>query len=129
MEPGEQTVEGDEAGLTHEDAVEPRPQGGLALPGRMLAIGLEIAIEPPDQCAGSALGHALLIGEGVELVNQALGMDPAQAVPADIELTGVVTDNNGVGEKTVRLDAAPQGALGGDQHRIGAHLESADTEL
>jgi hypothetical protein len=38
MEPCEQTVEGDEAGLAREDAVEPCPQGGLALRGRMLAI-------------------------------------------------------------------------------------------
>jgi hypothetical protein len=41
---------------------------------------LEIAIEPPDQCTGSALGQALLIGKGVELVNQALGVNPAQGV-------------------------------------------------
>ena len=31
VQPREQTVEGDEAGLAREDAVEPRPQGGLAL--------------------------------------------------------------------------------------------------
>ena len=72
MEPCEQTVEGDEAGLAREDAVEPCPQGGLALRGRMLAIGFEIAIEPPDQRARSALSLALFIREGVELVNEAL---------------------------------------------------------
>jgi hypothetical protein len=37
--------------------------------------------------------------EGVEFVNQALSMDPAQAVLADIELPGVVTDDDGVGHK------------------------------
>ena len=52
----------------------------------MMVIGFEIAVEPPDQRADAALGHALLIGEGLELVNQALGMDPAQAVAADVEL-------------------------------------------
>lgn len=40
VEPFEQTVEGDEAGAAREDAVEPRPQRGLALLGRSLAIAL-----------------------------------------------------------------------------------------
>ena len=79
-------------GLAREDAVEPCPQGGLALRGRMLAIGFEIAIEPPDQRARSALSLALFIREGVELVNEALGMDPAQAMRADVELPGVIAD-------------------------------------
>src|SRR5258708_24218656 len=107
MEPSEQAVEGDEAGLGREDAIKPCRQGGLALLGGMLAIGFESAIEPPDQSTGLALGDALLIREGVELVNEALGMDPAQAVLTDIELSGVIADNDGVGQKAVRLHAAP----------------------
>jgi len=79
VEPFEQTVEGDEAGAAGEDAVEPRPQRGLALLGRSLAIALEIAVERPDQSTDTSLGCAVLVGEGVELVNQTLGMDPAQA--------------------------------------------------
>jgi hypothetical protein len=35
-------------------------------------------------------------------------MDPAQAVLADIELTGIVADNHGVGQEAMRLDAAAQ---------------------
>ena len=70
MEPSEQTVEGDEAGLAREDAIEACPQSDLALLGRMKAIGFEIAIEPPDQRTGAALGVALLVGKGVELVDQ-----------------------------------------------------------
>ena len=92
------------------------------------AIGLEIAVEPPDQRADAALGGALLVGEGVELVDQALGMDPAQGVVADIELAGVVADDHGVGQEAVRLDAAPQRPLGGDQDRIGSDLEGGDAE-
>ena len=53
----------------------------------------------------------LLLGEGVELVHQPLGMDPTQGVPADIELAGIVADDHRVGEQAVRLDAAPQRAL------------------
>ena len=61
----------------------------------------------------------LLIREGVEPVDEPLGMDPAQAVLADIELTGLVADDDGVGQEAMRLDAAPQGALGRDQNRVG----------
>jgi hypothetical protein len=50
------------------------------------------------------LDDALLVREGIELVHQAFGMDPAQAVVADIELAGVVADNHGVGQKAVGLD-------------------------
>src|ERR1700688_3069614 len=56
-------------------------------------------------------------------------MDPAQAMLADIELAGVVADDHGVAQEAVGLDAAPQGAFGGDQHRIGIDLEGGDAEL
>src|ERR1700674_4539247 len=42
-----------------------------------------------------------------------------QAVLADIELTGVVADNDGVGQEAMQLDAAPRGALGGEHDGIG----------
>jgi hypothetical protein len=29
---------------------------------------------------------------------------------AEVELTGVITDDDGIGQKAMRLDAAPQGA-------------------
>jgi len=64
-----------------------------------------------------------------KFVNQALGMDPAQAVLADVELTGIIADNHGVGQKAMRLDAAPQRPLGGDQHRIGIDPKRRDAEL
>src|SRR2546427_6370131 len=124
----EQAVERGEAGLAGEDAVEPCPQGSLAVFGGGAAIGLEITIELPDQLADAALGSAVLVGEGVELVNQALGMNPAQAVLADVELTGVIADNHGVREEAVRLDAAPQRPLGGDHDGVGIDLERRDAE-
>ena len=103
-------------------------QGGLARCGRIAAIGLEIAVEAPDQCAHAALRGSLRVGECVELVHQTLGMDPAQAMLTDIELAGIVADDHGVGQQAMRLDAAPQGALGGDQHGIGIDAESRDAE-
>ena len=70
----------------------------------------------------------MLVGEGVELVDQPLGMDPAQGVAADLELAGIVADDHRVAEQAVRLDAAPQRAFGGDQHGIGRDLERRDAE-
>ena len=53
-------------------------------------------IEPPDQAAQPLLRGAVLVGEGVELVDQPLGMDPAQGMAADIELAGIVADDDGI---------------------------------
>ena len=128
VEPREQAVEGDEAGLARKDAVEPRPQGNLALFGGRTTIGLKITVEVPDQLADAGLGGAVLRGEGIELVNQALGMNPAQTMLADIELTGVVADDHGVGEEAVCLDAAPQRRLGGDHRGVRIDLERRDAE-
>jgi hypothetical protein len=48
---------------------------------------------------------------------------------ADIELTGVITDDHRVGQKAMRFDAAPQGSFGGNNHdRIGMDLDSQDAE-
>jgi hypothetical protein len=102
----EQTVEGGEAGLAAEDAIEPRRQGRLARQGWMAAPSLETSVVPPDQDADAALGGALGVGERIEFVNQTFGVDPAQAMRADIELAGVVADDHGVGEQAMRLDAA-----------------------
>jgi hypothetical protein len=70
-----------------------------------------------------------LIREGVEPVNQALGMNPAQAMLADLELSGIVADDHALAREAVVLDAAPQCAFGGDQHRVRIDLEGGDAEL
>src|SRR5580658_4117035 len=85
----------------------------------MAAPGFETAIELPDQAADAALRVALGFGERIELVNQAFAMNPAQTMKTDIELASVVADDHGVGEKAMRLDAAPCGGFAGDQHGIG----------
>ena len=74
MEPCEQAVEGDEAGLVGEDAVELGGQRGFALRCRLSGIGLEVAVERPDQVADEALSTAIVVREGVELMDQTLGM-------------------------------------------------------
>ncbi len=90
VQPSEQAVEGGKAGAAFEDAIKAGAQGGLAQWCGIAAIGFEIAIEPPDQMAQPLLGGAVLVGEGVELVHQPLGVDPAQRMPAEIELAGIV---------------------------------------
>jgi len=42
----------------------------------------------------------------------------AQGVPANIELAGIIADDDGLRQEAVCLDAAPEGALGGDPHRV-----------
>ena len=51
------------------------------------------------------LGGTLLVGEGLELVHQPLGMDPAQRVLADVELPGIVADDDRLAQEAVRLTA------------------------
>jgi hypothetical protein len=58
----------------------------------------------------------------VELVDQALGMDPAQGL--ERELSGVV--GHGVGQQP--LDRPPQRAFGGDADRVGIDLQVGDAE-
>ena len=61
----------------------------------------------------------LPVGEGVELVDEALGVHPAQRVPVERELAGVVGEDHRVGQQPVGLDAAPHRPLGRDPDRIG----------
>ena len=44
-----------------------------------------------------ALGFAVLIGEGIKPVNEPLGMDPTKSVFTDVELAGVIADDDGIG--------------------------------
>src|ERR1700676_2166329 len=76
VEPREQAVEGDEAGLALEDAVEPSPQRCLGRVGGAATVGFEITVEVPDQLAPGGLGGVILVGEAVELVNQTDRMNP-----------------------------------------------------
>ena len=115
----EQSVEHDEAGAALEDAVEAGAQLGPTTPTGLAPVRLQVGVEPPDQVADARLGGPLLVGEGVELMDEALGMDPAQGVLADIELAGIVADDHRLGQQAMRLDGSPERALGGEAHRVG----------
>jgi hypothetical protein len=63
-----------------------------------------------------------------QLVHQALGVDPAQGVPADPEPAGVVGDDDGAFEQALLADAPPERALGGELDRVGRHREPGEAE-
>ena len=128
MQPLEQAVQRDEAGAAKEDTVEPRAQGGSPARAWLEPVGLETGIEIPDQAAHPRLRGAMLVGEGVQLMHQPFRMDPAQRMPADVELSGIIAQHHAVAEEFVRLNAAPHGALGGDPHRVGRDVQPGEAE-
>ena len=69
-----------------------------------------------------------MIGEGVQLVHQPFGMDPAQRVPAHRELPGIVAQHHGITQEVVRVDAAPDGAFGGDLHRVWRRAQNGEAK-
>src|SRR5208283_6121354 len=97
----------DEAGAAAEDAVKPRPQRKAAAFLGIGPVSLEIGVEDPDQLAHLLLCGAMQIREGVQLMHQPLGMDPAQRVSAHRELPCIIAQYNGIAQEVVRMDAAP----------------------
>src|SRR5712691_8007675 len=128
MQSGEQSIEGGKVGAPLEDTVEadaqlcPPPRRGIGF------VGLEVAVKPPDERAQALLRRALKVGEGVELVDEALGMHPAQPMSTEIELSGVIADHRRRTQQTMRPHASPQGAFGGDGDRVVTALERGNAE-
>lgn len=48
------------------------------------------------------LRDTLVVGKSIELVHQPLGVHPAECVPTDGELTGVIADNHPLPQKEGR---------------------------
>src|SRR5260370_37025090 len=46
----------------------------------------------------------------------------------DVELPRVITQNHGIAQEFVRLNAAPQRTLGGDPDRLGRFLRSIESQ-
>jgi hypothetical protein len=128
MQPGQQAVECGEAGASVEDAVEAGTQFATASRTGSGAIRLEIVVEAPDQRAHALLRGAMQIGECIQLVHQPLRMHPAQRMPANGKLAGIVADNHHVAQQPVRVDAAPQCPFGGDADWVRCDLHCADAE-
>ena len=60
----------------------------------------------------------MLVGERSQFMHQPFRADPTQRMSADVELPGIVTQHDGVAQKFVCLNAAPQSTLGGDPDRL-----------
>jgi hypothetical protein len=92
MELREQAVEGGEPGLAREDAVELRLQRSLDLRGGSATPNLEIGVELPDQIADGRLSGAVLVGEGIELVNQLVALWSAVSSTVNDLATPAITN-------------------------------------
>ena len=129
MDTRQQPIQGDEAGFTGEERIEAARQLPAEPFAWLSAIGFQSGVERPESGLYAFLFPPLVIGEGIQLVDQPLGVNPAQGMPADIELTGVVAEDHGVGQQSVRLDGAPQSAFGGDPHRLGMDVQGGNAKL
>src|SRR5271165_294582 len=128
MQPRQQAVQHNEAGAAEEDAVEPCTQCGTPARTGPEPVSLETGVETPDLAANPRLSGTMLVGKRVQLVHQPFRVNPAQRVPADVELPGIVAQDHRVAEELVRLNAAPQGALGGDPHGVGRDIQRGEAE-
>jgi len=101
VQPLEQTIKRGEAGAALEDAIEACAQLAASARCWIEPVGLQVGIEPSNQPADMVLGCTLLVGERFQLVHQALGVDPAQGMLADVELPGVVTEQDRLAQEPV----------------------------
>ena len=115
-EPGEETIERRIAGTTPEDPLEAGAQTSRPAPVGLVLPSLQVAVEPPDQLPHEIDGTALRRGDRQELVDQPLGMDPAQGVRTDAELSGIIRHDRCVAEQAMLADGAP--------HRLWAAIFS-----
>ena len=53
--------------------------------------------------ADALLCVAVQLGEGVELMHQSLCVDPTQRMSANVELTGIIADDDGVAQEAVGM--------------------------
>ena len=95
----QQTVEHRLAGSALEDGIELPAQEARLLRARGALVLLQAPIEPPDHPPGDLDGVALLIVGGNKLMDEALGVDPAERVIAEAELAGVVGDDDGMSDR------------------------------
>src|SRR3954454_11383427 len=107
VQPLEQSIKYGKAGAAAEDAIKTRSQLAPPAGRRVELVGLQVGIEPPDQLTHILLGGSLLVGDCLQLVHQALGMDPTQRVLADVELPGVITEHDRLAQEPVCRDRPP----------------------
>ena len=72
----------------------------------MAPTGLELGLELPDLAAHARLVLALLLVERGDLVHQSLGVDPAQDMEQDDELSYAVADDGQLEREALRDESA-----------------------
>ena len=124
LPPRPKAVKRGPAGAASEDAVEPRPQRETTAVVRAGLIHLEIGVEVPDQLAPLVSGSPCR-SVTVSSLDLPLRMDPAQGVPANGELSGIIAEHHGITPEVVGVDAAPDGAFRGDLYGVGCRGQCA----
>jgi len=107
VQPRHQTIERDEVGAAAKDAIKADAHLTASPSGRHSAVGFEVSVEPPNQRPEALLRGAVQVREGIQLMHQSLGVHPTQSMPTNRELTGVITDDDGIAQEPVSVDAAP----------------------
>ena len=96
MQAGQLPVDHDLAGLVGEDPAKAHPQAPGAPWIGVALIGLLVGIEPPDQAALEIEDAALRGGQRLQLMDELVGIHPAQGMIADPELACTIGDDHGV---------------------------------
>jgi hypothetical protein len=108
----QQFVEVAITGAQRKDPIEP----GLKAPGctgiRSSPIGFQSPVKVPDKLAQGFDVFHLAGRRRHQLVQQTLGVDPAQRMGADAELSGIVGYDHRIADQTVMADGAPDAGLG-----------------
>src|SRR3954463_6748514 len=92
---------------------------------------LQVGVEPPRQLA-LEVDQALLLRGGADHAPEvALGMDPAQRVGEDVELAGIIRDDDRVAQQPARGEGTDPGRLAHQPPRLSAArcpLQAASSE-
>ncbi len=112
LQPGQQFVEITIAGPDGENSVEP----DLKVLGRSSAGSsrkvFQQLVKEPDEFAQSLDMFHLAGRRRHQLVQQALGMHPAQRMGADPELSGIVGDDHRIADQAMMANGAPDAGFG-----------------
>src|SRR3954447_134703 len=118
--PGDGLVELGKAGDPGEDPIEALLQRRSADGCRVVLVELEISVEPPDQLTLQRNLTMLLVGHADDPAEMALGVDPTQGVLENVELTGIIGDDHGVGQPAAGDDGTDHGRLADPPTLTGA---------
>jgi hypothetical protein len=110
VQAGEQLAQLLVAGALPEDVVKALGEDGRLLRGRLLLPKLQIAVERPDLVSDRFQLARLLGCFRHQLLQQPLGVNPAQGMIGDAELSGIVGHDHRVAHQSVMAHRAPKAA-------------------